>query len=230
MIATRNSGLIVPLFVIVSSPWWWIIIQRDLLASLFVFILSFVVYLYFYQNKSRLVILLLVALTIGLFAISIKEAFDENIFRNSALDIQQLNKRHEFYAKGLGKFYRNRLVLTYFQHYNHAVSKLQQNFFSNLDPNLYFFASHPRERTGIEEFNKYFPVFLPFFLLGFFYIMSKLFFKFILYFIIISFISSVISPSYNLGPILFFPLINFIITVGLLITLSYLKAKRKYED
>lgn len=230
MIINRNIKPLVHLFVIILNPWWWTIIQRDLLASLFVFILSFVVYLYFYQNRSRLVILILVALTIGLFAISIKEALDENIFRNSALDIQQLNKRHEFYANGLGKLYKNRFALAYFKDYNFPISKLQRNFFTNLDPNLYFFNSHPRERLGVEEFSKYFPVFLPFFLLGFFYIMSKLFFKFILYLIIISFISSVISPLYNLGPILFFPLINFIITVGLLITLSYLKAKRKYED
>ena len=47
-----------------------------------------------------------------------------------------------------------------------ALTRIRQNLFEQLDPNLYFFAGHPRERVGGAEF-EHFPYFLfPFFLAG----------------------------------------------------------------
>lgn len=218
----RNFGFLIHLLVIILNPWWWIIIQRNLWIGLLVFVLSFVVFVYFFQSQSRTLLLLLSILTAILFFISIGEAFDESIFRNSALDIQQLNKRHEFYANGLGKLYKNRFVLTYFKDYYFPISKLQRNLFGNLDPNLYFFKSHPRERLGVEEFGKYLPIFLPFFLIGVLYYIYILSPSLLIYAISVSLLSSIISSKYNLGPILFFPLINFMITIGFILTSRYL--------
>lgn len=127
------------------------------------------VFLYFFQNKSRIFLLLLISLTVILFSVNIKEVSDENILVLSVLDIQQYNKRHEFYANSLGKIYTNRYSLAYFKVYAPLSYKLHRNFFANLNPNLYFFNSHPRERSGIEEFKKYLPFFLPFFIIGVFY-------------------------------------------------------------
>lgn len=220
-----NFGLIIQLFVIILNPWFWLIIQRNFLAGLLSFSLSLAVFLYFWQVKSKALFLLLVLLSITLFFLAFKEAFDESIFNSSALDIQQYNKRHEFYAKSLGKIYTNRFSLAYFKYFNLPLNKLQSNFFSNLDPNLYFFASHPRERLGIDEFEKYLQIFLPFFLWGFFYICYKRFTKSLIYIVIILLISSIISSFYNLGPILLFPVINFIITVGFITSLRYLTKK-----
>ncbi len=219
----RNPGLIIQLFVIILNPWWWIIIQRNLWIGLLVFILSFLVLQYFWQTKSKSQPVLIIIITVVLVVVSFREAYDESIFRNSALDIQQFNKRHEFYAQGLGKIYTNKIALTYFKNFNLPLYKLQRNFFSNLDPNLYFFASHPRERAGVEEFQKYLPFFLPFFALGFLYIIYKPLSKFLVYFLAIIFIGSFISSKYNLGPILFFPIINFMVTIGFTISLKYFK-------
>ncbi|MBU1032148.1 hypothetical protein KKE03_04495 [Patescibacteria group bacterium] len=215
--------------VIILNPWWWVIIQRDLGVGLLVFVLSISLFIYFWQNKSRKLFLLLLTLTAVIFFVSIREAFDESIFRNSALDIQQYNKRHEFYAHDLGKIYKNRFSLTYFKNFNFPLAKLQRNFFSNLDPNLYFFASHPRERLGVDEFKKYSPIFLPFFLIGAFYSIYILFPNLLIYTVFVSLLSSIISPKYNLGPILFFALINFMISIGIIISikkiLKYLEKK-----
>lgn len=49
-----------------------------------------------------------------------------------------------------------------------ALSRISRNLFENFDPNLYFFANHPRERVGIKEFEKFHFIFLPFFLAGLF--------------------------------------------------------------
>ena len=214
----RNFGFLIHFLIIILNPWWWIIIHRNLLIGLIVFILSFLVFQFFCQTKSKTLFLTLPILTVILIFVSIGKAFDESLFRNSALDIQQYNRRHEFYANGLGKLYKNRLILTYFKDYNFPISKLQRNFFGNLDLNLYFFASHPRERLGIEEFQKYSPIFLPFFLIGMFYFIYALLSKILIYSVPILLLSSLFSPSYNLGPVLFFPVVNLMITVGIVLS------------
>lgn len=214
------NGFIIHISVILLSPWWWIIIRRNFLSGLLVFILSFVVFQYFFKSTSRILFLLLLSLTAIIFFISIGKAFDESILKVSSLEIQQYNRRHEFYANGLGKIYTNRFSLAYFKEYNLPLYKLQRNFFANLDPNLYFFASHPRERSGVEEFKKYSSIFLPFFLIGLFYCIYMKLSKILIYFVVISLLSSVISSAYNLGSILFFPLINFTITIGIILSIK----------
>lgn len=180
-------------------------------------LLSFFLYFFF---KKRRFFLPVVLLTIILTFIATRQAYDESIFRNSALDIQQLNRRHEYYAKGLGKFYTNRISLGYYKDYSIPLYKLKRNFFSNLDLNLYFFASHPRERAGVEEFSKYWPFFLLFFIIGLLYVVYKRLKRILVYILVVSLISAVISPYYNLGPILFFPVVNVIITLGILLSLK----------
>lgn len=216
------DGLI-HLLVVILSPWLWFIVQKNFLISLLILGLDLVVFLYFSQKRSKMLFFFLLILTIISVFITVKNGFDYSIFRNSALDIQQLNKRHEFYAHGLGKIYTNKIVLTYVKDFNLPLYKLQRNFFSNLDINLYFFASHPRERIGVGEFEKYLPIFLPFFLLGFLYIIYKPILKILLYLLFVSLTSAVISPYYNMGPILFFPIFSVIITIGLLLSLRKFK-------
>jgi len=47
-----------------------------------------------------------------------------------------------------------------------AVTRLQSNFFEAMDINLYFFASHPSERVGVKEFEKFPYILLPAFIIG----------------------------------------------------------------
>lgn len=47
-----------------------------------------------------------------------------------------------------------------------AASRIRANFFEQLDPNLYFFAGHPRERVGVDEFERFPYILLPFFVFG----------------------------------------------------------------
>lgn len=214
-----NKLILLNILIIISSPWWWVVIQRNISVGLLDFILSIILFLYFQKLKSKKIFLSVFVLTIILFLTTIGEAFDRSILQNSSFDIQKYNKRHEFYASGLGKIYTNRFSLAFFKNYNFPISKLQKNFFANLDPNLYFFASHPRERPGVEEFKKYSPIFLPFFLIGIFYSIYILSLEILIYSLAIALISSIISPAFNLGPILFFPIVNYLITIGFIIAL-----------
>lgn len=217
----ENFDLISHVLVIILSPWWWRIAQRNFLVSLLIFLLSLVMFQYFYLFKSKN-ILLLIGLTVILSFVSINEGFDNSIFTSSALDIQQYNKRHEFYAVDLGKIYTNRFSLTYFKEYNLPLFKLQRNIFSTLDPNSYFLKGHPRERSGIDEFKKYSIIFLPFFLIGTVYYIYKASSKILIYLLPILLVSALVSPSFYLGPILFFPVINLMITVGIVLSFKTL--------
>lgn len=198
----------------ILNPWLWVITQRNMIAAILTFVLSLVFLKFYFKNKRFFLPTLI--FTLMLAFIAVRQAHDESIFRNSALDIQQINKRHEFYAKGLGKFYTNRLSLDYYKNFSIPLHKLQSNLFSNLDFNLYFFASHPRERAGVEEFNKFYPFFLPLFIAGLLYTIYKRLIRVLIYVLTVSLISAFISPFYNLGPILFFPVVSVIITVGIL--------------
>ena len=116
------------LLVLVLNPWWWIIIQRNPWMGILVFILSLSVFLYFWQTKSKKLLFSLLTLTLILFFIAVRDAFDESLFRNSALNIQQYNKRHEFYAKDLGKIYTNKFSLTYFKEYSFPLISFNTTF------------------------------------------------------------------------------------------------------
>lgn len=97
-----------------------------------------------------------------------------------------------------------------------AFNRIITNFFENIDPNLYFFSNHPRQRVGIKEFEKFPYILLPFFLLGIFDWISK---KNKLFWIISFFIPlvilSIIGNNNNLGPFSLFPFFVVSISKGL---------------
>ena len=219
-----NKLGIVNIAVILFNPWWWVAFQRDLVIGILALLVSLLVALYFFQGRMGKLLILFSAVFVS---ISIITALDSTIWTTSELEIQQYGRRHEFYAKGLGKLYTNRFTLSYFKKYHLPLTKLQGNFFANLDPNLYFFSSHPRERGGIEEFNKYLPIFLPFFIIGFLYLIYNPKTKLIIYIAAILLLSSFISPNFKLGPILVLPIINYLITLGLLLSIKILGIKNE---
>lgn len=217
-----NKLGILNIAVILINPWWWIVLQRDLVIGILAFLISIMVVLYFFQGKIQK---LLILSSVVFVSVSIITALDSSIWTTSELETQQYGRRHEFYAKGLGKLYTNRFTLSYFKKYHLPFTKLQGNFFANLDPNLYFFNSHPRERGGIEEFDKYHPIFLPFFIIGFLYLIYNPKTKLIIYIAAILLLSSFISPNFKLGPILVLPIVNYLITLGLILSIRILGIK-----
>lgn len=93
--------------------------------------------------------------------------------------------------------------------------RIQHNFFEAIDPSLYFFSGHPRQRVGFDEFEKFSYIFLPVFILGIvrsgkLYSFPNLFFLF-LPIVFISFI----GHRNPYGPLIFFPFIAGSIGCGL---------------
>ena len=51
--------------------------------------------------------------------------------------------------------------------------RMQENLSETVDPNLYFFGNHPRERVGLTEFEKFPFLYLPLFVFGVFVLVDK---------------------------------------------------------
>ena len=105
-----------------------------------------------------------------------------------------------------------------------AAFRIQNNFSENIDPMLYFFANHPRERVGIEEFEKFPYILFPFFLVGIFYLSKKLKISILLTSLLFPIaLISIIGSKDNLGPFSLFPFISVATSAGLAETHRWVK-------
>jgi hypothetical protein len=93
-----------------------------------------------------------------------------------------------------------------------AVSRLAISLAEIIDPNLYFFSNHPRERVGIHEFEKFPYILLPFMLLGIFETVSLRKGRVVLFGLLVAIFSiSLLGNKNPLGPFAIFP---FIVATG----------------
>jgi hypothetical protein len=133
--------------------------------------------------------------------ISFRIGIDKSLFATSETELFAINQTRSFYPSILGRMFENKAALTLF--------KLERNFFWGLDPNIYFFAGHPRERAGIGEFEKFSWIIFPFFLLGLFKIFQKgVLIKLIFFLSIIIISNTLTSPNSQFDLALSFSLIS----------------------
>lgn len=95
--------------------------------------------------------------------------------------------------------------------------RILSNFSEVVDPNLYFFANHPRERVGVQEFEKFPFLLLPFFVYGLLQFVQKTKNQKLL---IISFFAPVLLTSFigsknSFGPFSLFPFVTVFSALGL---------------
>lgn len=204
------------LVVIFSASWSWHIFKLNPLIFFILIIFNLLLLRITLKPAAGIVKLITVTLFLALLFYILQNGFDKSIWVMSPDQILKQNKRHIFYSADLRKLYTNKISLYYYTRLSEPLAGLQSNLFSNLDINLYFFSSHPRERAGKIEFEKYSFLVLPFFLIGTFSVIKKRYLSLKLYFLGALSMSAFVSSNYSLGPILFFPLINVVVTLGFL--------------
>jgi len=135
-----------------------------------------------------------------------RKPIPETIFKIDDLEIFYLNERRLLYPnQTVGRFFENKATRIFY--------RFKKNFFEGLDPNLYFFASHPRERLGIVEKERFNWLFLPIFLIGVYWQIKKRKYWLITYFLTtLIFISLFIQMNSYL--FLLFPFFLFSIFLG----------------
>ncbi len=133
----------------------------------------------------------------------------DTVFTIYEEEIHFLNQRRSFYPnKLLGKLLENK-VSVYFSHYLTNISY-------GLDPNFYFFASHPRERAGFSEHQRL-PLWLfPLSLAGLFMQLTNGKYILVIYFLASLLIISFFAPFDNYAFVLypFFILAPFTWLIG----------------
>ena len=126
-----------------------------------------------------------------------------------------INQRRSYYPDNLGRLFQNKVAF--------SIHKIEQSIFYNLDPNLYFFAGHPRERAQFDEFAKYPPFFLPFFIIGLIWLINQKSKPAIVYFAAALILGTLSRSTLVLGPVLVYPFANSIIVLGVLKLWKFIK-------
>lgn len=204
-----------------SNFWIWKIIQKNSVVAIILILLTFLLFQLTMERRLKIWVFTIVfVLFLSLSFIIIRSDFDKGIKLFTPEDQVKLNERHFYYSQELGAIFLNKKILNYYKNYSLSVYKLERNLFSNLDLNLYFFASHPRERAGVGEFEKFPPFLLPFFMIGTLLLIYWGSVRTAVYLVAATFASTFIAQNYILGPILFFPLINVCIAIGIIYILD----------
>jgi len=73
-----------------------------------------------------------------LIAFSLRNIFDPNIYIPSGLEADRTFTRQEYLGEGLGKIYKNRFGVTYFNKIYPTLMKFESNFFSGLGNGLIY--------------------------------------------------------------------------------------------
>lgn len=218
---------------ILTSFWFWRIIDNNFILGVLLTLDSFLIYrIIFLRNRmTRIIQIIILSIFIIIFSIELKAGYYKEIWVLNPTERIPFDNRHNYLSSDLGVLYQNKIATFFYTNIMYQLKKYNQNLFSNLDPNLYFFASHPLERHNVDEFNKYFPFLLPLFLIGMIEIlkMGNNFFV-TAYLLIIFFASGFVQPNYILGPVLFFPVMNSVIAKGLVITFSFIMKRLKNNE
>lgn len=228
---SSRVGFLVVLLVVLLNPWVWKIVPENFFLALLLAALSVCLFKAAYFRKyTTLIFGSIFVLTVLIGFIIFSTSFDRNLFIPTHEEKLRQDSKHLYFSHNLGKIYLNKIGLYFHQNLDLPFYKLQHNFFSNLDPNLYFFASHPRERAGVGEFEKYHFILLPFFVAGIVISTKKKLWQLAAYFGVITVAGAFIRPDYIFGPVLFFPLINTIISLGILSFLKMFNSRKRGFD
>lgn len=136
--------------------------------------------------------------------------FDRNIFNISTIESIRIGERKEYFGQELGKLYKNRVGIFYFDNLRLYSSKISSNFFSILDLSSYF---SPDFLFGK---GKYPLIFAPLFILGAVTFLANIRLIHLIYLLTAAVVSGFTSSSAQFGLLLILPFVNLLILIGLL--------------
>lgn len=214
------KGLFV-LMICLFNLWIYQIYRFNFFFGELLVIETFLLFLSLYIKNRIIPILIWIIFLVFSFFLLINH-FDKNAFSISTVESIRIEERKQFYANDMGKIYRNRIGILYFDTLRLYSNKISNNFFSALDLGLYF------SPNSLIENEKY-PLFLaPFFVIGFLVLLVTVNKTIpIVYFLLALFQNSFINLDSKLGPLLMFPFISLCIALGSIRFIKIVKLKYK---
>ena len=197
------------LFVLVFNLWLLKVFTFSPPIAVVVILASLFIFLSIKTNKRKYFYLSMVLVLLLVTLQHKTSSINSLVFLNENEEIHQ-RQRMRGYPPGLYRF------ANWFEQRKEALVyyKMEENFSEVADPNLYFFANHPRERIGVVEYEKFPYILLPFFVLGLLWT-KKSGLKTLLLSTSPVILLSLIGNSNPAGPFSLFPFLATHIAIGL---------------
>lgn len=205
-------------FVLIANLWIWKIFSINIPEALIVIAVSILLWLSIISNRGRYFLIAALAFALLLFLDYKTSSKNSLTFLNDNEQMHLLERLKAYppvYFKLGSKIIwipaanwleQRKETLVFY--------KLEENFSELIDPNLYFFANHPRERVGAQEFEKFPYILLPFLIFGLLSINKKNLKVFLLAASPLV-LNSIIGNSNPAGPFALFPLIVVSVSLGI---------------
>lgn len=216
--------------ILFGNYWIWSIFLTNNLIFICLVTASIVFYLFFTKQQKKYVYIFFVLFLVLLFLQA------RTTTSNNLKDITNDEQRVQTQRKNLyhSRFHIIRLLFFKFPLVEFfegdlavATKKIQVHFFETFEPNVYFFAGHPRERIWANESYKFpFVLIIPF-VIGVFGILNRRFFYFHLFFLISAIALGFTGHLNPMGPFIAFPFLVFLIYFGVNFLLLTLRKKIK---
>jgi hypothetical protein len=208
------------LLVLLGNLWIWRIVSFSFPLSLFVFASSIFLYLSIKSKNKNYKFLFVVFFTLLLFfQWKTTTKIPLTYLSNDQQRIQHMRLKEypPVYIRLADKTLWIPLAW-WFEGRGESIAffRILDNFSEIIDPNLYFFANHPRERVGINEFEKFPYILLPFFIYGILVLLEQKRLKpLLLAFTVHLVMLSIIGSQNFLGNFSIFPLLTVVTSSGL---------------
>ena len=218
-----NSKFILPLFIVFSNFWIYKIFTQNVPAGATLAITSLVIVI---KTGSKLIIL-------GLFILLFLQTQTTSTKNLVLLDNDEQRVQSErirsypliYIDLGIKVIWLKPEIWIEQNSFIIALSRLEENLYSNLDINKYFFGGFPRNKP--EDFEKFPFAYLPVFILGIFILVKKKLFKELVYFLVMPLLFLAYLGSDNkLGPFILFPFFTLTFFKGITFLETLLKNKR----
>ena len=221
------------LLVMLTSLWLWRMLLENILVAGLCLTCSYLLYKISNNNLNKRIGIFFIVCLLLLSAVQILTSPQESLTNldNDGKRIQQM-RVHEYpptYLNIGGKTVWLKFANWFEQRdETRALFRIENNIFQAVDPSLYFFVNHPRERIGVHEFEKFVYILFPFFVFGAVSIFSKQRNISLLAVLIPTFIAGIWGNNNPLSSFTFFPFLAISITQGL--SLAYQRINfRKYK-
>ncbi len=194
------------------TSWFFVIFKINLFQGLASLLLSYSLLSFLVNKKiSKFRVFLICSLFLILLGYLLYNFSDQSIFRNSELEEIQIKDRYQYFFKEFDFYFAsNRLFVFYINKTRPPLVKYFNNEARLFDIENYFPSKFPL-------------LFLPFALVGAFYLLTFLNKWLAASFSLIILISGLTDIGNNFGPIALFPVIVSIISLGIIYTLGSFK-------
>ena len=202
-------SLIIFLIVVFGNVWLWKMFNFNSVLGFLMLAASILLYLYSQRENGFLLAGFLIILILGLFrGCGLQQPILGLNEQETLLSQQRLNEYPPITWLPIAHWLEERRETVGFY-------KLIGNFSEVVNPNLYFFANHPRERAAVIEIEKFSYILLPLFIFGTFLFVSegKVAF-FVSSFFIPLIYYSIVGIYGKIDPYLLFPFITVTISKG----------------